>query len=170
VFTTVAIGSLAIGIGATWAMFSFADAMLLRSLPVMRPDRVAAINTAISAPFAFNSNISYPDYADLRDRSRSFDGLVADSYAKFGFSPNSVTLQTGLALPLLAITVLATWAPARRASLVDPLRALRDERCGVARCHCEASVDIGEIRLPGSGRRNKEHTAPCSRILGGGHL
>jgi hypothetical protein len=58
VFTTVAIGSLAIGIGATWAMFSFADAMLLRSLPVMRPDRVAAINTAISAPFAFNSNIS----------------------------------------------------------------------------------------------------------------
>jgi hypothetical protein len=132
VFTTVAVGSLAIGIGATWAMFSFADAMLLRPLPVMRPDRVAAINTAISAPFAFNSNISYPDYADLRDRRRSFDGLVAASYAKFGFSPNSVTLQTGLALPLLAITVLATWAPARCASLVDPLRALRDERCGVA--------------------------------------
>jgi ABC-type antimicrobial peptide transport system permease subunit len=32
-----------------------------------------------------------------------------------------------IALPLLAITGLATWAPARRASRVDPMRALRDE-------------------------------------------
>ena len=76
VFTAVAIGSLAIGIGATSAMFSFADSMLLRPLPVMRPDRIVAINTATSARFAFNPNISYPDYADLRDRSRSFDGCL----------------------------------------------------------------------------------------------
>jgi len=33
----------------------------------------------------------------------------------------------GIALPLLAVTVLAAWAPARRASLIDPLRSLRDE-------------------------------------------
>lgn len=33
----------------------------------------------------------------------------------------------GIALPLLAITTLATWGPARRASRIDPLRALRDE-------------------------------------------
>ena len=92
VFTAVAIGSLAIGIGATSAMFSFADSMLLRPLPVMQPDRVVAINTATSARFAANSNISYPDYADLRDRNRSFDGLVAASYARFGFSPNPSTL------------------------------------------------------------------------------
>jgi ABC-type antimicrobial peptide transport system permease subunit len=32
-----------------------------------------------------------------------------------------------IALPLLAITGLATWAPARRASRVDPMRALREE-------------------------------------------
>jgi predicted permease len=32
-----------------------------------------------------------------------------------------------IALPLLAITVLAAWAPARRASRVDPMRVLRDE-------------------------------------------
>ena len=92
VFTAVAIGSLALGIGATASMFSFADAMLLRPLPVMQPDQVVSINTATSAPFAANSNISYPDYADLRDRSRSFAGLVAASYARFGFSPDPRTL------------------------------------------------------------------------------
>ena len=36
-------------------------------------------------------------------------------------------LYAAIAVPLLAITLLATWAPARRASRVDPMRALRDE-------------------------------------------
>jgi predicted permease len=92
VFTSVAICSLVIGIGATASMFSFADAMLLRPLPVREPDRVLAINTAVSARLGENPPISYPDYIDLRDRSRSFSGLVAASYAFFGFSPNPNTL------------------------------------------------------------------------------
>jgi len=91
-FTAVAICSLALGIGATSAMFSFANAMLLRPLPVLRPDRVVVINTAKSAPFGMNPPISYPDYADLRDRNRTFEGLVAASYSFFGFSPNAATL------------------------------------------------------------------------------
>jgi len=92
VFTAVAICSLAIGIGATASMFSFADAMLLRPLPVREPDRVVTINTAVPAAFGENPPISYPDYIDLRDRNRTFDGLVAASYAFFGFSPNADTL------------------------------------------------------------------------------
>ena len=91
-FTAVAICSMALGIGATSAMFSFADAMLLRPLPVAEPDRVVAINTVKSAPFGSNTAISYPDYVDLRDHNRSFDGLVAASYAMFGFSPDAGTL------------------------------------------------------------------------------
>jgi predicted permease len=91
-FTAVAICSMAMGIGATAAMFSFADAILLRPLPVAEPDRVVAINTAKSAPFGANTLISYPDYADLRDHNRTFDGLAAASYSKFGFSTGSSTL------------------------------------------------------------------------------
>jgi len=88
-FTAVAICSMAIGIGATSAMFSFADAILLRPLPVAEPDRVVAINTVKSAHFGGNTMISYPDYVDLRDRNRSFDGLVAASFTRLGFSPDA---------------------------------------------------------------------------------
>jgi predicted permease len=90
-FTGVAICSLALGIGATSAMYSFADEMLLRPLPVLNPDRVVTINTAASAPFGQNPPISYPDYADLRGRNRTFDGLVAASYAFLGFTPDAAT-------------------------------------------------------------------------------
>jgi predicted permease len=91
-FTIVAVCSLAIGIGATSAIFSFADALLLRPLPILEPSRVAAITTDSPAAFGLNSGISYPDYVDFRDRNRSFDGLIAASYATFGFSPDQATL------------------------------------------------------------------------------
>ena len=61
-FTLIAIFSMAIGIGATSAMFSFADALLLRPLPVKDPSSVVAISAAGSA-FAGDPSISYPDYS-----------------------------------------------------------------------------------------------------------
>ena len=91
-FTAVAICSMAIGIGATSAMFSFADAILLRPLPVPQHERVLAINTKTSAQWGVNTKVSYPDYADLRDHNRTFEGLAAASYARFGFSPDARTL------------------------------------------------------------------------------
>ncbi len=86
-FTAVAACSLAIGIGANSAIFSFADAMLLRPLPVMKPS--AVVNLA-SGPTTFGGNrtFSYPDYLDFRDRNRTFDGLIAFQYGQFGYAPN----------------------------------------------------------------------------------
>src|SRR5271157_200375 len=81
-FTVIAVFSLAIGIGATSAMFSFADAVLLRPLPVMKPDGVVAVTTAGSSAVGSNMAISYPDYVDLRGRNRSFDGVVAASFGR----------------------------------------------------------------------------------------
>jgi predicted permease len=93
-FTAVAICSLALGIGATSAMFTFADAVLLRPLPVREPGRVVAISAkaASAAPVGNDTTISYPDYADFRDHNRSFEGLVAASAATFGFSAVPGTL------------------------------------------------------------------------------
>src|ERR1700689_1507944 len=90
-FTLVSICSLAIGIGATSAMFSFADALILRPLPVLEPTRIAAVTTASSQTFS-NTALSYPDYRDYRDGNRSFDGLIAASITSFGFKPNATVL------------------------------------------------------------------------------
>jgi hypothetical protein len=80
-FTVVAVLSLAIGIGVNSAIFSFADALLLRPLPVLRPSEVVTVN---STTLNGSSRISYRDYIDFRDHSRSFDGLVAFTNVTFG--------------------------------------------------------------------------------------
>ena len=87
-FTMVAVFSLAIGIGANCAIFSFADALVLRPLPVPRPSEVFTAGWAIpvEAFGATGISSSYPDYVDLRDRSRSFEGLVAYQYVTAGFA------------------------------------------------------------------------------------
>jgi predicted permease len=90
-FTLVSICSLAIGIGATSAMFSFADALILRPLPVLEPTRIASVTAASTEAFS-NTALSYPDYRDYRDGNRSFDGLMAASIAAFGFKPDATAL------------------------------------------------------------------------------
>ena len=74
-FAAVAVLSLALAIGANSAIFSFADALLLRPLPVKNPAAVLdVISTTPDNPF---EGMSFPDYRDLRDKSRSFSGLSA---------------------------------------------------------------------------------------------
>ncbi len=87
-FTVVAVCSLAIGIGANSAIFSFADALLLRPLPVMKPSGVVTVNPSAATTLGVDSTVSYPDYLDFRDRNRSFDGLIAFQYGQFGYAPN----------------------------------------------------------------------------------
>ena len=75
-FTVIAVISIAIGVGANAAMFSLADGLVMRPLPVTRPGDVLTI--AGIAPGALgNTPLSYPDYVDVRDQSRSFSGVVA---------------------------------------------------------------------------------------------
>jgi macrolide transport system ATP-binding/permease protein len=92
-FTTIAVLSLAIGIGANCAIFSFADALLLRPLPVARPGEVLTVGsvTNFEALGASSLIASYRDYVDVRDRNRSFEGLAAyrDLTAGFAADPKA---------------------------------------------------------------------------------
>jgi predicted permease len=90
-FTLVSVCSLAIGIGATSAMFSFADALILRPLPVFEPNRMVAVTSSATTAFA-NTAVSYPDYRDFRDGNRTLDGLVAAAVSSFGFKHEASAL------------------------------------------------------------------------------
>jgi len=76
VFALVAVASLAIGIGANSAIFSLADELILRPLPVSNPGDVVTVS-AEAPDGESGERLSYPDYHDLRDHSQSFEGLLA---------------------------------------------------------------------------------------------
>ena len=89
-FALVAILSMALGIGANVAIFSLADAMLLRPLPVPRPSEVVAVRAQHRGDRP--GNMSYPDYVDYRNKTASFDGLAAFKVASFGFAKDKAVL------------------------------------------------------------------------------
>lgn len=64
----VAVMSLALGIGATSAIFSIADSLLLRPLPVDRPEGLALLMSLPSGPQPGMSAWSNPVWEQIRDR------------------------------------------------------------------------------------------------------
>ena len=88
-FSTVAVLSLAIGIGANCAVFSFADALLLRPLPVPRAGEVMTVGSRMSVEGFSRLGASYRDYIDVSDRSTSFSGLVAFTGLTSGLARSS---------------------------------------------------------------------------------
>jgi predicted permease len=79
-FTAIAVTSIAFGTGANVAIFSVVDALLLRPLPVVRPSELLTVGSRIRRGTTLQNSASYPDYLDIRDRSKTFDGLVAYDY------------------------------------------------------------------------------------------
>ena len=85
--TAIAILSIACGSGANVAMFSVADAMLLRPLPVFQPSEMLALGFKVqNGPGFVQSTASYLDYEDIRARARSFEGVLAYEYNTVGLS------------------------------------------------------------------------------------
>src|SRR5688572_8092414 len=92
-FAALAILTLALGIGASTAIFSVVDAVVLRALPFDEHDRLLAVGTSRPSPFAVPlitlpvqpaprlSNIAAQDFLDWRERQEVFAGLAAFSVA-----------------------------------------------------------------------------------------
>src|SRR5579863_228838 len=75
-FTTAAVFSLALGIGANSAIFSFVDGLLLRPLDVPRASEIVRVHASI--PELRLARLSYREYTELRDKNRTLAGLAAE--------------------------------------------------------------------------------------------
>jgi putative ABC transport system permease protein len=96
-FTLVAISALAIGIGANLTIFGFANALLLRPLPVSEAGRVVRVFQNRTA------NVPYADYVQYRDRNHTLSALAAFQNATVNLRGDS------LSEPVWAMTVTGNY-------------------------------------------------------------
>lgn len=90
-FTSVAILSLALGVGANAAIFELIDAVRLRTLPVKNPQSLVEIHVAdmsgARGARTGNNTLTYPIWEQIRTQQTAFSGVFAWSDAEFNLSP-----------------------------------------------------------------------------------
>src|SRR5271168_4199508 len=87
-FAITAILTLALGIGATTAIFSLVNTVLLRPLPLPEQDRLMWLSQQDhSLPGVVPESLSYPDYFDWRAQNHTFSGMAS-------YNGGGVTLES----------------------------------------------------------------------------
>jgi macrolide transport system ATP-binding/permease protein len=155
-FTLVAVASLALGIGANTAIFSLVNTVLLRPLPVARPDRLVSVSVVGrgDSVLAF----SYPTYKDFRDRSGDvLSGLFAERLAPMSLSRGAANervwgyLVTGNYFDVLGVAAergRAFTQAEDAAPLANPV-AVISHACWQRRFGADPSVVGRDVRLNG---------------------
>ena len=88
-FAAVVVLTLALGIGATAAIFSLTDKVLLQTLPVPKPEQLVLVSNydpKEGLEGDGDSSWSYPAYKDLRDQNDVFSGVIARGGAQMNVS------------------------------------------------------------------------------------
>ena len=112
-FTTVAVLTLALGMGANTAIFSVVNSILLRPLPFQDSDRLVAIHNQFLALNLKYASCSVADYYDYRNQTRIFEeaaAVGASSYNLTGVDRPERVLGaevTATLFPLLGLRPLA---------------------------------------------------------------
>jgi putative ABC transport system permease protein len=99
-FTTVAVLTLALGIGANTAIFSVVDAVLLKPLPYPQPSKLVSVTMAEPAEGIPTNGTSYDDFREWQGQNHVFAGIA-------GFQSHNLTL-TGRGEPLTVETAVIT--------------------------------------------------------------
>ena len=108
-FTFIAVMTLALGIGANSAIFSVVNGVLLRSLPLPDSKSLYAVHTGAASFNRYDGPLSYPEYQDVAQQTRSFQNIGAwydsDANLSDGVKPERVMLRVVLPslLPTLGI-------------------------------------------------------------------
>ncbi|HEY6332638.1 MAG TPA: ABC transporter permease [Blastocatellia bacterium] len=84
-FTVIAVVTLALGIGVNATVFSVVNAYLFKPLPVKDPGKLVAV-VATSPFIEFPTQVSYPDYRDIAERTDVFTGVL-------GYEDNPVNMS-----------------------------------------------------------------------------
>ena len=106
-FTSMAVLSLALGIGANTAIFTIINAVFLHPLPVEKPSELAQMYTRDTLTVDTNATFqltatSLPNYEDYRDQNSVFSGLAADTFPiplNWGGQSEPVQLPSDLVSP-----------------------------------------------------------------------
>src|SRR5580765_63662 len=89
VFTATAVLSIALGIGATTALYSLLDQIVLRALPVDQPERLVLfdwIGFQYAETLGTDNLMSYPICRDLQQQKEFFDGVFCRAATTINFS------------------------------------------------------------------------------------
>jgi putative ABC transport system permease protein len=106
-FALVTIATLALGIGATTAMFSVVDGVLLKRFPVKDQSRLLIVWTSKPGRGFSHWPFSYASYVGMRERLRTVSGIAAQPYA--GALPTLAHFDDGSAMPLQQAVVTGDW-------------------------------------------------------------
>jgi predicted permease len=97
-FSTVAVLSLALGIGLNTTLFSVVNAVLYRATPVAEPERLVEIYSSASADMPHFTS-SYPDYLSLVEGAPAFTGVAGHGFVRGILSSSGApALTTGEAV------------------------------------------------------------------------
>jgi predicted permease len=111
-FTSIVVLSLALGIGATAAIYSLVDQVILHALPVREPERLALIDwdgDSVATAFGSWNLMSYPICRDLQLQDRFFEGVFCRAATTLNLStggdtePAAAEIVSGSYFPVLGV-------------------------------------------------------------------